>query len=255
MLPPTYNAIYFDEIDSTNEALMRLYSEGKIAPNTVIYAGAQSAGRGSRGRVWHSPIGNLYMSLLLAIEEDTTIQPMFSLLTAVAVQEALQQVYEASLPIAFKWPNDILLQGRKVSGILLESVKEKPGSVIVGIGVNLVTHPEQASYPATDFLVEGFMRKTPQSVMEAVVKSIDHWLAIWKSGNREPICQAWLAHAHGLNSAISVDDGVSVQRGSFAGIAANGALLLRKENSTIESIISGTVRYSDAPGHVRAASF
>jgi len=146
-----YRLLSFAAIDSTNEEAKRQAAAG--APEgTLIWARAQQAGRGRRGRPWVSEPGNLYMSLLLRPDRAAPAAAQLGFAAALAVGEAALPLLPASAALAYKWPNDVLIDGRKTSGILLESQAAGEGRLdwlVVGIGVNLVSFPEGAEYPAT----------------------------------------------------------------------------------------------------------
>src|SRR5436190_3052114 len=135
---------------STNTEALALARAGERGP-LWITAERQSAGRGRRGRIWTSERGNLFATLLLTDPAPAENWPELSLVAALAVHDAVAELAEAIKPqLAIKWPNDLLLAGRKFAGILVEAERAEEGAVAVGIGVNCKSHPDDTDFPATD---------------------------------------------------------------------------------------------------------
>ena len=147
-----YRLVALDEIDSTNAEAQRRAAEGAPA-GTLIRAVRQTAGRGRRGRAWQSPPGNLAFSLLLRPAMKAATAATLGFVAGLAVAEAIDGLLPAGRSSRLKWPNDLLVDGRKLAGILLEAAAGGSGPVdhlVVGVGVNIVAHPDDLPYPATD---------------------------------------------------------------------------------------------------------
>jgi BirA family biotin operon repressor/biotin-[acetyl-CoA-carboxylase] ligase len=220
-----------------NDEAKRLAEDG--APEgTVVVAAEQRHGRGRRGRGWTSPPGNLYSSFLLRPKAAPTALSQLSFVAAIAVGEALLTV-ERALPIAYKWPNDVLLDGRKVCGILLET-SGPPMWVVMGIGLNLVSHPDDTERPATSLARAG-LQVDPDTALAALARALENTYRRWCEHGFDPVRQAWLARAVGLGEPIAVRLADRELHGRFAAMAPDGALLLEQADGSRLRIDSGDV--------------
>jgi BirA family transcriptional regulator, biotin operon repressor / biotin---[acetyl-CoA-carboxylase] ligase len=148
---------------------------------------------------------------------------------ALAVGEAALPLLPSGTRLAYKWPNDVLVEGRKVSGILLESEARaggQPDWLVVGIGVNLASYPENVESPAISLAAAGARAATPEAMLEAVAERFCHWHERWCAEGFAPLRTAWLARASGLGENIRVRLQGSETKGRFAGLDEEGALLL-----------------------------
>ncbi len=228
-LPLAFHLIALDEVDSTNSEARRRAEAGE-PEGALIVARRQSAGRGRRGRRWESPDGNLYMSLLLRPEQPIDEAVRLSFVAAVALADALAGLAPA-LRIAHKWPNDLLIGARKCAGLLLESASRSHGRLdwlVIGIGVNLTSHPTGLSWPATDLAHEGAPGVTRDGVVRTFAERFLCWRDVWRDRGFAPVRRAWLARASGVGAPIAVHSGGEVRRGVFSGLAEDGALLLHR---------------------------
>ena len=224
----------FEELPSTSTECAERARAGE-AGGLAVLALRQSAGRGSRGRVWQAPEGNLNLSVLLRPRRPAAEAGMFALLAGIAVAEVLESL--ASLTVMLKWPNDVLLGQAKLAGILIDAV---PSGLwldwlVIGIGINLREAPRIEGRCATG-LGEYGVALPPQTVANAVLERLEHW----QDAPAEAIMQAWLARAHAIGTPIEVQAGGRVLQGSFAGLSPAGELLLQCENR-IEAISTGEV--------------
>lgn len=226
-LPPGFRLRRFEDLDSTNDESKRQAAQG--APDgTIIVARRQTAGRGRRGRGWESPEGNLYASLLLRPDYGPQQAAQLSFVTALAVADTVRGILAAKTPVELKWPNDVLVKGRKISGILLESA---PGGgrldwVVIGCGINIVSHPELERGKATSLMAEGAPPLTLDSVLESFLQALHGGIARWQAKGFAPVREAWLASALGLGRSIEVRLPGETLRGTFAALDENGALRL-----------------------------
>jgi BirA family biotin operon repressor/biotin-[acetyl-CoA-carboxylase] ligase len=225
-LSPFYRVQRFDAIDSTNEEAKRQARSG-AAEGTLIWAGLQTAGRGRRGRAWISPAGNLYLSIVLRPGKSAAAGAQLGFAAALAVADAIAPLLPKGVRLGLKWPNDVLLDGRKVSGILLES-QASDGHLdwlVVGIGGNLAKFPEGVDYPTTS-LAAARVAVTLEALLEAVAARFEAWYEGWRQAGFAPLRAAWLARAEGLGAPIRVRLAAGESQGRFAGIDEEGALLL-----------------------------
>lgn len=246
-LPTVYNLIALESCGSTNDEARRLARQGEdAAPDgTVVWARQQTAGRGRRGRSWESPPGNLYLSLILRPEAPLRETAQLSFLTAVALYDALGNISEPGHQIHLKWPNDVLLQEKKVAGILLESEAgggAHPDWVIVGLGVNVASHPEGTSHPATSLHAENWTVSVEQT-LEAFARSFQGWANTWVEDGFERVRRTWLSRAMGVGKNIEV----RLEKGTFTGIFKDmdedGALVL-DQGGQERRIAAGDVFFS-----------
>ena len=222
---------FFDTIDSTNTSAARLARED-AAEGTVVIADAQTGGKGRLGRNWVSPPGvNLYLSVILRPRKPTSAAPQLSLLASVAVAEAIVQ--QTRLAPAIKWPNDVLVSGKKVCGILTEMQANgsRLRSVIVGIGVNinapLASFPEELQDKASSLFL---MRGEPVDRVAFTVSLLTHlekFYVLWLEKGFPVVRTAWEGYASALlGKSITVTASEGTVSGTVRGIDRDGALLL-----------------------------
>ena len=243
----TFRHQAFGELSSTNEKCLELGQSGD-AGNLWVTASCQSRGRGSRGRSWTSEPGNLYASLLLvdACEPRNLVELTF--VAAVSVQQAIGSVCVGQEIPQVKWPNDVLLNGKKCSGILLESsVFRKRTIIAVGIGINCVSYPKDALFPATCLKSEG-IEVSVEQVFENLAAAFAENFRLWSSGrNFSAIREAWLGHARGLGKKIVVNiPGQPEISGTFATIDESGYMLLKLANGETRKISAADVFFMQA---------
>ena len=194
---------------------------------TIVMAETQTNGRGRYGRVWQSPRGNLYASFVF--ESDPMRDKYLSFLTGLALAESLPE-----FNVRLKWPNDVLLDGKKVAGILLETVGDK---IIVGIGVNLVNNPNKNMlYPTAN--LGG--RLSPIGLVKRLIIQYDALFNVFDKKGFKKIRARWLDLATGVGETISVHLPTEELIGTFKGISDEGALLLKTEKK-VRSITAGDV--------------
>lgn len=225
-------------VDSTNSEAQRL------APSATgpvwILAEEQTAGRGRRGREWSSPRGNFSGTLLMQPQEGADVVALRSFVAALALREVFVAVTGLSDAFRLKWPNDVLLNGGKVAGILLESVGVGPGVsyLAVGIGVNLIWAPdvsavEVGAVPPVSLLAETGARVTPEAFLDALAPAFARWEAVLVAEGFGPLREAWLAHAARLGEVIRARTSTLERHGVFETIDATGALMLRQAQGII----------------------
>jgi BirA family biotin operon repressor/biotin-[acetyl-CoA-carboxylase] ligase len=244
MLPPPFRLEQRDKIESTNDEARRLAAAG-FGHGTVVSAVQQSAGRGRRGRAWMSPPGNLHCSILLDRGPEPAAAPQLTFVAAVALRDALADL-ALTIDFRVKWPNDVLCAGAKIAGMLLEQVNDL---IILGVGVNVVAHPDTALYPATSLAKAG-SGADAQDVLTLFCERLGCWYGIWREEGFAPIRRAWLEVAVGIGRSVTarLADG-AVFEGRFAGLAPDGALELADENNHIRRILAGDVFFNDTGSH------
>lgn len=233
-LPPPFRLIAHETIGSTNDEAKRL-ARGGAAEGLVVWALRQESGRGRRGRVWVSPPGNLYVSLLLRPDCRAPVAAQLGFVAVLGLGEALAKLIPPSVDLRYKWPNDLLANGKKIAGILLETemvAGDRPEFVVIGVGVNLVSSPRDVAYPATSLAEEGVEDIAPEIVLVGFLKHIADWLAAWREGGFAPIRDAWLSRAKGLGEAIQVRRERGTLDGRFLDLDHDGALCLETPGGT-----------------------
>jgi len=226
-LPPPFRLVSYETIGSTNDEAKRLAREGE-EEGLVIVAARQTTGRGRRGREWTSPPGNLYSSTLLRPECRAAAAAQLGFVAALGAAGAIGEVAPA-VGLSCKWPNDLLANGKKVSGILLETemtAGDRPDFVILGMGINLTSSPRDTPYPATSLAEEGAPPIAPSVMIGAFVRHFAEWLAVWRRDGFVPVRNAWLRVATGLGEPIRVRLERDTLDGRFLDLDDDGALLL-----------------------------
>ncbi|WP_298037567.1 biotin--[acetyl-CoA-carboxylase] ligase [uncultured Desulfuromonas sp.] len=241
--------IYFEETDSTNARACALGEEGALE-GTVVVAERQTGGKGRMGRRWASPPGvNLYTSVLLRPPIPPVLAPQLTFLSAVAVALAAEEV--AGLAAAVKWPNDILLGGKKVAGLLNEMSAETEAVhyVVLGIGVNInmgaEQFPDDLRYPATSLALEGGRQISRLEFTRALYRHLDELYATFLREGFGPLRQKWQDLCDVVGRRVEVDTQGRIQRGIVLGLESDGALLLEAESGEREKILAGDVRLLD----------
>ena len=243
-----------DTIGSTNADAIQRARAGERGPLWVT-AQRQTAGRGRRGRVWVSEPGNLYASLLLTDPSPTDRGPELSLLAALAVHDAVASATGApGTRLTLKWPNDLLLDGAKLAGVLVEAETGSDGilAAVVGIGINCSFHPADTAYAATDLAAAGLPVK-PHDLFRALSGAMPKRLAEWNRGQGFRASRAaWLARATWIGSLVRVSRGDRETHGRFETLDDTGRLVLRSTDGGVEHITSGELRILDAAAGAEA---
>lgn len=221
-----------ERIGSTNTAL--LGDIGAIEGDWLV-ALAQDEGRGRQGRPWQAPAGNFSGSTLIQVRPTDPAAPTLSLACGLALIEALDAVAPGAA-LQLKWPNDLMLGGAKLAGILLERSGDR---IVAGFGVNLAAAP--AIEGRATAVVPGRSPISPQAFAPLLAASFARMLALWRGAEQDAFATAWQARAHPVGTKLSVHDRPDHQlTGTFAGIDGDGALLLNVEGR-VEVIRAGDV--------------
>jgi BirA family biotin operon repressor/biotin-[acetyl-CoA-carboxylase] ligase len=236
----TFHVENYDLVGSTND-LARERAEAGAPAGLVIRADRQDAGRGRRGRSWSSPPGNLYCSLILRPTQPPAVIATLSFVTVTALGDVLAELLPQR-DVRHKWPNDLLVEGCKISGILLESATSANGpALVIGLGVNIVSHPEQTLYPVTDLLEQGAAPITAADLMDRFLQRFAHHYDAWDKGGFPAVLPAWRGRAIGIGSEIVVRLETETLTGKFTDLDADGTLLLEQSGSGTRRIAAGDI--------------
>ena len=234
--------VAFDEIDSTNAEARRRGDAGDLGP-LWITALRQSAGRGRRGRNWETGQGNLAATHFFTTDLSPGDIAQHAFIAALAVAD-LAAHYAPASAVSVKWPNDVLITGRKTAGILIES-SGRPGGghwVAIGIGVNLSRPPADATFPATAFSEHMTAPPpSPSEALETLSAVFERWRLLWRRAGFPPIVEAWTKRAHGLGEACTARLPNETVEGVAEGIDGDGALRLRVSTGQVRRITAGDV--------------
>lgn len=246
-MPDDYRHIELDSTNSTNTECINHALDGDSG-NLWITAKTQTEARGSRGRDWQSEEGNLFASLLLVEPAERGHAVVLSGLTFVASLALLWSIKENTkdIDVKLKWPNDVLLNGKKCAGILLESQNINGATaVVIGIGVNCVSHPSNTNYPATNLEREGISLSAGQ-LFVSLATHMDGFLKQWDRGrNFGEIRNLWLKHAVGPGKPIIVKvPGKPDETGIFETIDESGFLILNQKNSGRKRISAADIFFN-----------
>jgi BirA family biotin operon repressor/biotin-[acetyl-CoA-carboxylase] ligase len=244
-LPSGYRLLRMETVDSTNAEARRRALAGEPGP-LWIWSARQSQGRGRGGREWISQYGNLFASLLIRVNCPLRVAGQLALLAGIISFDTIAKLiaYEGRSEILLKWPNDILLAGEKVAGMLLENVgsaNESRSIVVIGTGINLASHPENLPQPAVSLATYG-MTVTPANALETLAATTHEWLGRWGEGSCFPtIRRAWLDRAGPTGRALTVRVGSQEVEGVYGGLDADGALRLLMPDGGEYRVTAGDV--------------
>jgi BirA family transcriptional regulator, biotin operon repressor / biotin---[acetyl-CoA-carboxylase] ligase len=239
-----YRLAEHETLASTNAEALACMRQHHGATNPLwITAREQTAGRGRRGNTWISPVGNLYATLLIFDPASPKDAPQLSFVAGLAVHDAIgERAANLRENLTLKWPNDVLCNGKKISGILIEGHTLALGlAVAIGIGVNCKHHPSQTSYPATD-LAETGSDVTADDLFFALSSSMMRRLEQWRRGAGFAATRSdWLDRAIGIGSDIRVRLPDRELIGRCEALDDSGRLLLRLVDGSLETIAAGDV--------------
>jgi BirA family transcriptional regulator, biotin operon repressor / biotin---[acetyl-CoA-carboxylase] ligase len=232
-----------DDVDSTNTVCMQKARDGD--PGLLwVTARRQLSGRGRRGRAWVSEPGNLYASLLLIDPCDPSDLGSLPMVVALALYGAIvAEMPFAADRVTIKWPNDILVDGKKISGLLVETERLADGrqAVVIGCGINIVHKPEQPLYPTTS-LSEAGSSASPESLFAHLMLSFSETLELWAGGaNLTAVVAAWRQHVQGIGQPIVVNLPDRSISGIFKDVDDSGLLILLLTSGEIMRVASGDV--------------
>ena len=238
----------FGAVGSTMDEARLLASQG-ASHGTAVIAAEQGAGRGRSGRVWVSPPGNLHATVILRPGVAAHDAPQLAFVTALAVAEAVDRL--AGPPTTLKWPNDVMRQGAKLAGILLECVEG--GAVLAGIGMNVRHTPPGMPYPVASLASLGY-GGDPAAVLGTVMESLRAEVGVWREHGFGRVLDRWAGRGPAPGTQLVVRLGGHTEAGRFAGLRADGALLL-DTSSGRRAVIAGDVQpCAEPPGMAKQAA-
>ncbi|NEU96690.1 biotin--[acetyl-CoA-carboxylase] ligase [Bradyrhizobium uaiense] len=249
-----YKLAAFDQIGSTNAEAMLRARDGEQGPMWFVTP-EQTAGRGRRQRAWIAPRGNLASSILEVTDVQPAVAATLGFAAGLSLEAALQKVsIEAALRLGpdspkftLKWPNDVLANGKKLSGILLEA--EAVGNrlaVVVGIGTNVVAAPEGTPTPAISLATLGIQIRA-EELFAALSDAWVEFRGIWDDGRGFPeIRRLWLKRAAGLGEKVAVQTGTATLEGTFDTIDDTGCLIVRSADGQRKPVTAGEVYFGTA---------
>lgn len=243
--------ISFETLDSTNKEAARQHAVGEQGPLWIV-AAQQTAGRGRSGRPWTSADGNLAATRLFPFDGPPAEAPRLGFAVALAVGDTIAEM-APDLRVGLKWPNDVLLEDKKVSGILLESFGPNSDgtlAVAVGIGINLAGHPDptQTRWPPTSIKMLARHAPTPGDSLDILSGFFRHWLERLKVDGFSKVLECWKERAAHLGQDITIETSAGVLSGRFVDLDADGALMLETAEGT-RTFAAGDVTLGGA-GHV-----
>ena len=245
-LPLGLSLVAHETVNSTNNEAKLLAASDNTPEGTVVWAKEQTAGKGRMNRSWMSPLGNLYSSIILRPDTTLADAAQIGFLPALAVGEMLTQFTYVS-SYAFKWPNDVLLNKKKVSGILLESGNWNETNskwLVVGCGINLAHSPKETRFPATSIFEETGTKLNVGEALSTYYTFFLEWYKRYCQEGFSVVRNAWLQRAHGLQKPLTAECGEKTWNGRFIGLNRQGGLELETETG-IHTIESGDVYFND----------
>lgn len=242
-LPKPFKLLSYDEIDSTSEEAKRLAKKG--APEgIVVWSKKQTSGFGRRGRKWFSMDGNLFCSILIRPNCPVYKATQLNFVTSLSVAETITFALPEEVSVNCKWPNDVLIKGKKTSGILLESQLKSTGKIdwlVIGIGLNIKNFPKKLKFPATSLVHEGAERNiSVEIILENICRHFLKFYELWKCQGFEPIREKWLRRASWLGEEIEIHLEKEILKGKFEKLDNDGALILINEGQ-LRRITAGDI--------------
>lgn len=236
---PPWRLECYDELTSTSDVCLERARAGELT-GLALLALRQTKGRGSRGRNWVDAGQSLALSMLLDGEQmGQDALGGWPFVASLAFFDGLAAAMPAARHhLQIKWPNDILLDGQKLGGILIEREGDR---LVIGMGANLANAPnaDAIGRQAANLARYGEAPQ-PRAVAEAILAQMTHWLTVWREQGFSILCTEWLKRAHPVGTPLVVSGGTTYEKGRFAGLAADGRLLLETENG-MKTIATGDI--------------
>jgi BirA family biotin operon repressor/biotin-[acetyl-CoA-carboxylase] ligase len=237
---------YFREVDSTNEVAKKLAMSG--APEgTVVIAESQRRGRGRRGKKWISPLGGAWMSIILRPNTPPLNAPQLTFTAGVAAAKTMKEEY--GLEVGIKWPNDILIENKKVCGILTEISTEIDviDYIITGIGIDanidLNSLPPELRDTTTSIKSELSQDISRMKLVRKFLENFEGMYNKFNQGNFRDILNMWRKYSKTIGSKVEIRKGTEIIKGEAVGVNSEGALILELKDGTLRKIISGECRH------------
>ncbi|GHM58533.1 MAG: biotin--[acetyl-CoA-carboxylase] ligase [Candidatus Mesenet longicola] len=231
-----YNLYHYKELSSTNLEAIQMAKKGAL-DGTVILADMQSSGRGRHGKDWISPKGNLYASIIIRDKANVNQLTHFTFITTVAVGNILLAL-SANLDLKYKWPNDILINNKKIAGILLET-EANASWLVIGIGINILFAPEYA----VSLSQICNLNISSLTLLKELISNFDKVRQRWLSEGFLSIRKMWLERAYMVGSLINIRMGNRLHSGTFSDIDQDGKIVISTHDNNLISLESGEVFY------------
>ena len=229
---------HYTTIDSSNLEARRLFEAGERGP-VFLLADEQTAGKGRLDRNWASLRGNCYSTLILPLCAEIAVVPQIGFVVALAVADVVRKHTTAKPQL--KWPNDVLIKGAKIAGILCEVLSTQPLTIAIGCGINVAHAPTGLTYPATCLAAEG-ATTTRDEIFQSYRTALAYWLDIWNNGPGFPtIREAWTSLAIGIGETITMTSGTQHLTGTFETITEQGAVMLKPPHGPPHILHAGDV--------------
>ena len=248
-LPAGYTLLAYDRLGSTNDEARNLAESGAV-DGTLVWTRQQIQGRGRQGRGWQSLPGNLFCSLVLRPRCAPDVAAQLGFVAALAVGDTAAALISGRRTIQNKWPNDVLIDGKKLSGILLESCVSGDGNltwVVLGIGLNVRSAPDLPNYPTTSLSAAGAREVSLELVLRTLAEYFAQWRTRWTSEGFSPVRAAWLQRAAALNQRIELRLPREHLHGTFRDMDEQGALVLELPDRTQRAISAGEIYLLGSP--------
>jgi BirA family biotin operon repressor/biotin-[acetyl-CoA-carboxylase] ligase len=225
-MPTQFKIISFDSIDSTNEEAKRRIKSGDISDRVLITSKVQTSGKGRYSKGWVSADGNMFATIVIRINNSLNEAALYSFVTAISEGEAIKDFINDDITVQYKWPNDVMLDGKKLSGILLETLKDSNGCnwLIIGTGVNINNQPEDIDKQVTSLMKYSLEAVSVESFLAKFIQHFQTQEKLWKNEGFAFIRSAWLESAYRLGDEITVNLKNKVLKGKFEGISHSGEL-------------------------------
>lgn len=231
---------YHESLKSTQDTL-RMRLKSGVSEGLVIHAGEQTGGHGRHGRTWVSAPGNLYFSFVL--KPDCRIRDVgqLAIVMGAALGRAVRQMTGLSDDVMVKWPNDVLIKGRKCAGILIETDLGGGGTgpvhVIVGMGINLTSAPDIGT------ALQDHTQSVPENsgALQVILDYVAQAYERWTVGDFDVVLKGWVSMAHQPGSKVSVKIGDQVIVGTLSRVLDNGAMVITMEDGQDRTITAGDV--------------
>jgi len=230
-------------VQSTNIEARKLADLG--APEgTLVTAKEQQAGRGRAGRKWQSPAGNLYATLILRPQRPLLEVGSLSLVMALAIGRALGDTISYVDNWQLKWPNDVLVDGEKIAGVLLETELTKDNELsylIIGFGVNVEIAPDVGDRVTTSLLKQGVESANVDATRELICRHFSQLYALWQEGGFPSVKDLWISHAQGFGCPVYLRAEKQDISGNFIDLSVNGAMVVENKQGGLHTIYAGDV--------------
>ena len=237
-MKPDFKFCYFDVLSSTNDKAREFAKEGKCS--LVVVAGRQKKGRGRFGREWNSQEGGLYMTILLHVK-DIDKSRYLTFIAAVSVARAVREI--SGLDAKVKWPNDVLVNGRKICGILTETVSGKKNSALVGIGLNAnqKKFPRSIGNKATSLKIQANKNYGTKKISKLIIMEFNNLYSYYDKRIYGKIIEAWKKYSHTLGRMVKVKTLTENYTGKAVDVDEECNLILRLNDGTMKKIVEGDI--------------